>query len=295
MRRRLLPVCLLQSSNSHPVARDGLHFHDEEFEGHRLALELLKAIAFRQEAVGGATLPVVMQCVDARGSTSEVYVKFSWQQCPPAGLVRELFGAFVARDLGLLCASPALVEIPDELRDLIDCENRPLAHRMATSVIPAFGSQSLGAGYRLCHAGAIPSLSSAHAAEVWAFDQLVLNPDRNQRKPNCLTSGTDIALIDHEKALNLDGVGTILCPAPWQALLPSAHDHIFFEVARNSGVTLDRLQNAWNDVLNNVSLYHLSIPATWNCATLTSEICEYLKQLGENLAAAFRNLREITS
>jgi len=260
-------------------------------------LENLTAERYYGNAVGAATKPSKMGCRSSSGTVIDVFVKCSWLQCPPGGLVREVVSALLADALQIPSAKPSLVHIEQELLDQIQAISPETCVRMSNSVVPMYGSIALGTGYSLCTPGAPlgPGIIRS-AAEIWAFDQLVLNPDRNARKPNCMLKGDGLAIIDHEKALMVEGVGGFLLPAPWDAHWTPDVSHIFNEAVRSGSFDLTRLQNAWREIDGEKTQKILSyVPQSWDIEGVMGSIGNYLADLHANLDSAFKNLMGVTS
>src|SRR4030067_725836 len=78
----------------------------------------------------------------------------------------------------------------------------------------SFGSKHLPPGYTSWPVGkAIPKDAIATAAEIFAFDALIVNDDRRPVNPNCLLSGSSLAIYDHEMAFFSEGI--IGWQPPW--------------------------------------------------------------------------------
>ena len=255
-------------------------------------LEVVDGERYGGIAKGGATIPAKMGCVRASGEKLDVFVKCSWAQCPPGGLVRELVGCLLASRLGLIVGTPVLVNLSDELIATVRSISPECSARMRMSVKPVFGSTMLEPGYVICDGVHQYNTALSHAAvEVWAFDQLIINVDRNVRKPNCLTKGNSLAIIDHEKSLITAGVGS-LSPAPWQGKWKADTNHLFHELIHHEDRALKRLHDRWLQVdsamIDEILDY---VPDTWGSPDVVHGIRGYLIDLHRNLDAAFENLR----
>jgi hypothetical protein len=253
-------------------------------------LETVIAERFDGIAQGGATEPLKMGCKTSEQAWVDVYVKCTSPQCPPGGLVRDLVGSLLARTLGLDVGIPVLVSVPLELIEAIKMSTPAIGARLSNSVVPSFGSTSLGGGYQLVQLP-LPQSNAVRvqAAELWAFDQLICNPDRNLQKPNCLIKGEKLALIDHEKALDVTFLG-FLSPAPWdEGWLPD-RDHLVHDALLGAALPLERLKEAWFALTEGGirSLCSL-VPQSWN-GDVAGEICQYLVNLQANLQPAFNKL-----
>jgi hypothetical protein len=255
-------------------------------------IETVEAERFDHEAVGGATLPIKMECVTQAGDKVDVFVKCSSAQCSGGGLVRELVGCLLAKHLGFVVGRPVLVTYSDELLDQIRTVAPSCARRMRAALEPAFGSVWLGPGFRLCRPPLPDAGFEATAAEVWAFDQLAMNPDRNFLKPNCMINRDILALIDHEKALSVQGIGGFL-PAPWEDRWVPVPNHLFHDIVRSRNLELQTLKARWRTVDSEVvDQIVSSVPTTWD-EVVKGEIGDYLIALSNNLDQAFLNLQRV--
>lgn len=257
-------------------------------------IDTLLAAEFIGEAQGGATVPLKMACRTANGARLEVYAKCTSNMCGKEGLARDLIGCLLAKKLGIKVGEPVLVEVPNDLIEVIRQCSRGAALRISNSVNPLFGSVALGAGFTLCRSIPPESTNLAQgAAEVWAFDHLFLNVDRNDIKPNCLVNGEQLAIIDHEKALNVNWIGKIF-PPPWRGDWCADSNHLFRHWRPCNNRNLDRLRGVLaalgpkdvDDILEQV-------PRSWADEIFLSGIRGYLLELSANLDAVFRNLEKV--
>lgn len=257
----------------------------------------LTAERFDHQAKGGATLPIVMSCRALDGSLYDVFVKCSSAQCSVGALVREVVGGLLAQHVGINVPMIALVKIPQDLLDQIKGVSPDVAIRLAESVQPAAGSVYLGPSFRICgNAAPIIELDLADAAgEIWAFDQLTVNPDRNRVKPNCLTDGRSLAAIDHEKSLNVYGMGFLFLP-PWDKSWTPDVNHLFHDVVTASGVKKEKLQEQWAAVSEQVIAEIFSkIPVEWEEEEVKKSVHEYLVSLNHQMDAALTNLSKVAA
>lgn len=97
----------------------------------------------------------------------------------------EAIAAMLATDLDLPVPEPFLVALePEFIAGLPDEIVATMARRSSPL---AFGSQHLPPGYTSWPVGkAIPKEALATAAEIFAFDALIVNDDRRPENPNCL-------------------------------------------------------------------------------------------------------------
>jgi hypothetical protein len=257
-------------------------------------VEIVEAHTYKDEAPGGATCPSRIFCETSDGKLIDVFVKGSGEHCAPSGLANEFVAWRLAQRLGIPAAKCVLVSVSiefiDHLGSIIDRE--AAARRIRQSVKPLFGSIDVGPGYRLCSAAVVfDDRLAAQAGKLWAFDEIILNPDRHLNKPNCMTNGREIIAIDHEKALNVIGLGSLL-PAPWEdGWLPNKN-HIFFKNANASLHSITGLQTAIEAIsLNDLNEMCQPPSANWALDQAHEGVLEYLTLLKANATATFNNLR----
>jgi hypothetical protein len=246
----------------------------------------------------GRNAPVLLSC-----DGIDVIAKFSAAECGVMGLVREAIVAMLAADLLLPVPNPVLVELIEDFAESLPEGQERSRVMMTQSVVPAFGSTRLKDGFFLWTADrTIPSGLLEQAAEIFAFDALVLNADRLARNPNCQFDGTSFAIFDHDLSLVTAGVGSFLTPFPWAAgaLAPMADgpsQHLFYRGLKGKNASLTRLENAWKALpANRIDQYGNALPPTWtgNAESVT-EALNYLRNLSQHVEAGFMEVRRVLS
>ena len=258
-------------------------------------IEFVTAETFVRRVAGPhATEPFILRCKSKEGLV-DVFTKVAWAGCPVAGLASEVITNALALDLGFSVPQAVYVDYDDDFIDAVRMVEPIIAARMKNSVRPAFGTVKLPHG--LADAQAVPAdVSTAELARIWAFDCITLNPDRRTGKPNCMTDGTRIYLIDHEKALYCQLLGSIVCPYPWVAGALRDGErracHLFTAHIRGHQGALIELRDKI-DVLDDAVLdgYAGLLPATWTGhEEHASRAVAYLKLLRQNLDPTFSEL-----
>jgi hypothetical protein len=225
----------------------------------------LIATAYQGSFSSGRTKPAVFMCEDAGGNSAGEYVVklIGSPELSVEAMLRELVGSLLADALGLIVPERAIVTIERELAAAIS--DPELAGVMAASAGNNFGSKNMIGGYVTWPVEkSIPTHLRQTAAEIFAFDMLVQNPDRNTVKPNILWRDERLVLIDHESAfsfvLNIFPIRT-----PW--LLeeqPYHRKHIFYGELKGSDLALERITTElmrlsddwWEEIRS-------EIPAEW--------------------------------
>ena len=262
--------------------------------GKMASVETIFAERFDAVSTGGATKPLRMACVSSAGKRIEVYVRYNSEDCPVGGLVRDLIGCLLAKNVGIAVADIALVEVPNELIAHIRETNSVVAKRLSYAVAPKLGSISAGSGYQLCSSPLVitPGLRAA-ALKMWVFDELIFNFDRTHTKPNCLFKGNDLIAIDHEKSLNLSQFGSFLCPKmPWDSSWRPNESHVFYDAVKPMALDFALINNGW-DALNTqlIDCICSTVPTAWGADEVVEQIRCYLQSLHQNIENSLENLR----
>jgi len=141
------------------------------------------------------------------------------------GLVCELFGNMLAREVGVVTPTPAIVEIdPDTAEALnVSLVSRGLSIKSGTAV---------GASYLrglLPVIGTLPSEAMLQAPTLFGFDLAVQNPDRRTDNPNCALHENHLLAYDFEMTFSfLLTVGAV--HQPWEVTKHGlALRHVMFQ------------------------------------------------------------------
>ena len=248
-------------------------------------LETVDAVRYGREMDGGRNRPWLIEAERANGETVEIVAKLGSSECGWGGLVREAFSAMLAADLGLPVPEPFVVSISDEF--VATLPRQELKDRCAGQMT-CFGSY-FHPSLLLADPKALPKRLFNVAARTFTFDAGVLNDDRLVTKPNCLTDGVKLLLIDHELSLNVHGLG-FLVPPPWTAgsldrmtVAPSMH--LFFEQLK-ANMPADPDFNATFAAIpeSRILEYASAIPDEWDKDGIADGIRQFLVDLVKNVA-----------
>jgi len=255
-------------------------------------LDRVTAIRFDGRVQTGRTMPCRLSCETATGDEVEVVAKLSAGCDRGVGaLVSEAIAAMRAADLDLPVPEPFLVRFDPEFVATIPDQTVAEIARRSNPV--AFGSKSLPPGFTSWPVGkSVPKDALNIAAEVFAFDALIANADRRRENPNCLFSGTNLAILDHELAFITEGV--IGWRPPWEigALEALRHspNHLFSEQ-----LNFDRLAGAWAAITDaRLAAYGGALPGEWNEAgEITEKALKHVATVRDNLAAALQEIGRV--
>jgi len=250
-------------------------------------------------AVQGRTGPLLSACEVDGENEVEVFVKLS-AGCDQnvVNLAREAIAACLAADLGLPVPKPWLVEIPPEVIPVVT--DAQIADKLRHSCPVAFGSTRTP-GYTAWSTG--QRLSDAMrpmASGILLFDAIIQNPDRGSVRPNCLVSGNELRIIDHEAAFT----HTLVLPrsswvAPWvlggMNILSTPMFHIFVHQLKGAPIDFAPIKSRWT-ALSDARLqeYEEAVPPDW--AAARADIDAALKLIADardNIDACIRELGRI--
>jgi len=254
-------------------------------QGAKDVLESVRATRFLKRMTTGRNAPVLLETERSNGDFVEVVVKLPSAECGPGGLVREAICSMLAADLGLPIAEPFVVEFDQDFVDSISSSEEKVRFKAGSS---GFGCTHVVGMHIYPVAQALPLKLVDTASDAFTFDGGVLNPDRLKIRPNCLTDGNSLLLIDHESALNVYGRGFLVID-PWtkDALKPLTKDdteHLFFRGLHGQKHTNDKIIEALAAVpAARVDSYMKAVPNEWDADwSIRKDISGYLTDLVAN-------------
>jgi hypothetical protein len=201
----------------------------------------------------GRTHPAIFLCEDENGnSAGEYVVKLrGGTEAGITGLSCELVASLLSEELGLARPAPAIIDLDPRIGDLLSVKDADVAAIIKQSGGPNFGSKVLPGGYGTWPINrSIPASLIQLAAEIYAFDGLIQNPDRKTNNPNLLWKGGEIYIIDHELAFSFlyqIGAGG----QPWELSGPDGAfltDHVFCRDLKGKAFDLNRFKRALEGV-----------------------------------------------
>lgn len=177
----------------------------------------LTATQFIRPMSTGRNHPLLLGCENISGDRVEVVVKFRGKEMDGKAQGAELFTALLADELGLQVPQPALVDVPKGFEAVV--ADAALVTQLKQSAGVNFGSVHLGAGFTTWPPGRNPvGAQRDQAADIFAFDTLIQNPDRRSANPNLWARSDKLGVYDHEQAFSflfLPVIGG--APKPWTA------------------------------------------------------------------------------
>ena len=135
------------------------------------------------------------------------------------------------------------------------------------------------------------------AAEIFAFDLFIANPDRTVSNPNLLFNGREFAISDHELAFFTEGI--LGWQPPWESggaqfpkNVPPQIRHVFLEELRGQKLDFERLSGAFDSITDaRLRKYRQALPDAWTeDAASVNRILDYIRELKEKLPLAINQL-----
>lgn len=256
------------------------------------------ATRFDRRMTSGRTGPFLLECEHATNGSVEVIAKFTGPQLPVGGLVREALCAMLAADLGLPVPPCFCVELRADFLVALASVHPADAAALATAVPVGFGSAKLPPGFTNWMPGrGIPKAMRLAAAEIYAFDLLVQNPDRRPGNPNLQAKGECFAIFDHEMALVTDGV--LFWRPPWESgaltAMGAPDGHILRPGLRGKLPDFARLIGAWEAIDDvRLSAYRAALPREWTPTAEEAHTADaalgLLRDLRNNLRPAIQEI-----
>lgn len=149
---------------------------------------------------GSANNPILIRGIDKEKHDKGDYViklKSIERMTDPAASMRELLAAFIAMEMEIPSIKPAIVEVSSEFVQTISPGY--IKQAASSSIGYNFGS-TYERNYQVVGVEPLSDKLLPFAQDIFAFDLFIQNTDRNRTKPNMLTNGEEILILDHEIA-----------------------------------------------------------------------------------------------
>jgi hypothetical protein len=253
----------------------------------------LTAMQFIKPMSAGRNHPLLLGCEDSGGQFFEVVVKFRGREMTEKAQIAELIAAQLADDLGLQTPQAAVVNVASGFEVIIP--EKGLAAMVKNSPGSNFGSVHLGQGFTTWPPGRVPyGAQRDQAADIFAFDTLIQNPDRRADNPNLWARSNRLGVYDQDQAFSFLSVPIIGgAPKPWSVTSQAAsfrflEKHIFYHSIRGGPLNLGPFKEKLGALADEqIQGYIGTVPAEWrNQSDFCDRIAEYLidaRQQCENL------------
>jgi hypothetical protein len=241
-------------------------------------------VAKKNEVLSGTTEPMIIRGICKKTFVKSDYVvKFkNGPRMSHLSLCNELVASFLAMELDLNVAQPAIIKIDQAFVDSLK------GHRSYLNA-----SKSLGLNFCCKYVTGynqfnpeykLSPVQKLKAYHIFSFDIFISNVDRRVDKPNMITDGEDIVIFDHELAFSF--IYTIIQnPVPW--LIPASEmhwikNHYFYESLRGNEHSFDLFVDKLTTLDDNFwrKLYQL-VPDEWQG--------EHIDKIKNNLSLLVQN------
>jgi hypothetical protein len=261
----------------------------------------LTAMRFIRPMSTGRNRPLLLGCENAGGDKFEAVVKFRGREMTEKAQIAEMVTAQLADDLGLQVAQAAVVGVPAGFEAVIP--ERELVKLVKGSPGLNFGSVHVGAGFTTWLPGRTPhGAQRDQAADIFAFDTLVQNPDRRAITPNLWVRSDSIGVFDHDQAfaflaLPLLGGGA---PKPWAVANQGnafrfLEQHIFYASLRGGRLNLGPFQEKLGALTHKrIQGYLDAVPAEWqDQSDFCGKIGDYLREARQHREALVNFIKHL--
>lgn len=167
---------------------------------HDFRLPHVYAQRYNDHFQSSANKPLLVSGVDTfSGEKGDYVVKFRRaERMSDEASMRELLASFIAMQMEFPVVEPAIIEIDENFAELLrGTDSWAVASR---SVGFNYGSNYIKAYNTLLLNKPLNELQLPYAQDALAFDLFIQNSDRTNNKPNLLTDGKEIVILDHEIA-----------------------------------------------------------------------------------------------
>jgi hypothetical protein len=169
---------------------------------------------------------------------------------------------------------------------------------LAAAVPIGFGSAKLPPGFAAWMPDRrLPNAMEQAAAEIYAFDLLIQNPDRRPKNPNLQSKGDHFAIFDHELALVTEGI--LYWRPPWEAgaldAMGAPARHVLHPALRGGQPDFARLVGAWEAIDEpRLAAYRAALPPQWTptaqVAHTADTAIDFLRELRHHIRPAMQEI-----
>lgn len=228
-----------------------------------------------RHTANGRRKPIICSCEE--DERNEYYVKLH-DALPNGGSVKELVAALVGRRIGLPVPPPVIVHIDPYLLDQmkIGTDGNSQISIGSTAIL---GSYTAFPGYPLT------GEQMLMAQDIFAWDMLIDNADRQSENPNLLFNGEQFAVFDHEGAFPAALFLGAMPPARNLRGRRAVKGHTLYNMIKNS-VNSESFDPFFARLVQLDDLFLADVVATvppeWNGQTLAQQLCDYFGVMRDN-------------
>ncbi len=242
----------------------------------------------------GRSFPALCGCADQLGaSAGEYVVKLRGTvDNREAGLVNEFLAVKLAAHFGLTTPEPALIDLNQLLADLISDKFPALRGALQLSVGLNFGTKHLTGVSTWPVDKPIMEDQRATAAEIFAFDALLQNPDRQYDNPNLFVR--DLTIFDHEAAFSF--LLAVLPPvSPWAVDREQyLEKHVFYGRLKSKPIELEGFVAALSGLSDELLDGIVSeVPPEWDNQSSMTRIVTHLRAVRDHAEEFAGSIRRV--
>lgn len=203
----------------------------------------VNASIFNRFMANGCTSPILLSTEAGDDGSLDVVVKLNGgMDAKTSGAVYELTASRLASLFNLGTPEPILVFISKPLADVVSELLPDREALIQQSVGWNFGTKFMKNFAIWPVNRLVPDAMIDTAADVFAFDALIQNPDRGTQNPNCGTQGESLQIFDHERAFSFL-YNILRNPLPWDITAERYLDnHVFLR-------SIHKRRNDWRPFL----------------------------------------------
>ena len=263
---------------------------------------IVSPIRFIRLASTGRNLPILATVEAGNGEQYDAFLKAPGRkEFTVSRAVNELVAAHCAAELKLPVCCPLVVEkSPDWIETLPDPE---LAQELLNSAEHWFGSTYAGSQWSVWSSGSKLSNENFRTGlAILAFDAFLDNGDRLVTRPNLLSKGYELRVIDHDMMFSFSELFVPPKP-PWELgslswIGDGDRTHaLFSELQGCKAADFQAVHEAWSMLDNQVLDAILSdIPPSWaEQAVRAQNALERIKSVRDNIDACIDELCRVLS
>lgn len=208
-------------------------------------LPVHKAVAFQKYALeGGSSLPCIVSVADENGNfLPDDYVIKIFKQDKSNHTCKEVYASILAQHFELKTPEPVLIEVSNSLLNELRKQEKYKNWAVTEGVF--FGCKYVKGAKSYLQSPSLNTYDIWEISNIFAFDVLILNTDRQFEKPNIITKNKDIYVIDHELSMSISKpFDTYLNQNQWDYFIKDKRDgHLFrqylWQLGKKNKVTFD--------------------------------------------------------
>lgn len=267
---------------------------------HNYELPIVIGVDAHEQLNNSANQPVIITGLDIKtGNKDEYVVKLNAsERMHKEARLRELLAAFIAIELDLHIVEPVIVEIG---QDFVNNQlGKDFYLKMSKSLGFNFGSKYIQKFVTLENHITLTQQQEKIAQNIFAFDLLIQNNDRTYEKPNMITDGNQLVILDHELAFGFHMVFSFMRnKEPWkfpEEEMVWVNKHCLLKRLKNKHYELDEFSAKMSNLTDSFWEKAKSlIPVEWMDEDIFLDIRSHISAIQQNKDEFISNLKIILS